>query len=190
MHTTGIDLSLTGTGIAHHQTNDNTLTPIRTLTITSAGTKKDTLKDRTTRLRKLRNAIIDHIPTHTDLVAIEGPAYASNTGSMWDRAGLWWLVVNTLDQQGIPVITIPPATLKKFATDNGRADKGEVIAAMRHLWRDHAAHVADDNQADALALATMAAVHIDYRELDCTLLERHRLAVGALSWPAIRGRPH
>ena len=72
MRHTGLDLSLTATGIAHiHTTPDNTT--ITTHTITSSGTKHATLTDRATRLRRLRNTLTDHC-LHSDLIVIEAPA--------------------------------------------------------------------------------------------------------------------
>lgn len=184
MRHTGLDLSLTGTGIAHLQTEPGIPPHITTHTITSAGTKRDTLPTRADRLRRIRNAILD-ATRDADLVAIEAPAYGANVGSVWDRAGLWWLVVQGLDQLRIPYVAIPPATVKKFATDKGNADKTAVAAGMTRLWGDLAtAH--DDNQFDALALATMAAVHTDYRKLaPATILERHKLAAAGITWPAL-----
>ncbi|WP_353107781.1 crossover junction endodeoxyribonuclease RuvC [Gordonia sp. (in: high G+C Gram-positive bacteria)] len=183
MHHTGLDLSLTGTGIAHLQTGPDGPT-ITTRTITSSGRKTDTLPMRADRLRRIRNAILDHT-RDADLVALEAPAYAANVGSVWDRAGLWWLVVQGLDQLRIPYVAIPPTTVKKFATDKGNADKTAVAAGMTRLWGDHASPQ-DDNQFDALALATMAAVHTDFRALaPVTILERHKLAASGITWPAL-----
>lgn len=183
MRHTGLDLSLTGTGIAHIETTP-TGPHTTTTTITSIGTRKDSLTDRATRLRRLRNAILDEA-RHADLIAIEAPAYSRNVGSTWDRAGLWWLVIQGLDQLHIPYAAIPPTTVKKFAADKGNADKTAVAAGMTRLWRDHASPQ-DDNQFDALALATMAAVHTDHRALaPLTILERHKLAAAGITWPAL-----
>ncbi|MCF8610013.1 crossover junction endodeoxyribonuclease RuvC [Gordonia sp. HY285] len=179
MRHTGLDLSLTATGIAHIETSTNPTTH----TITSAGRKTDTLPMRTDRLRRLRNTIVDHC-LHSDLVAIEAPAYSSNVGSVWDRAGLWWSIITALDALTIPYVAIPPTTVKKFATDKGNADKTAVAAHMTRLWKD-LANPTDNNQFDALALATMAAVHTDFRALPVTVLERHKLSVSGISWPAL-----
>ncbi|MBU9608232.1 hypothetical protein LGN12_13080 [Burkholderia multivorans] len=54
-----------------------------------------------------------------------------------------WCEHHQIPYQGVPI-----GTIKKHATGKGNAGKEDVIAAMRAL--DHA--VADDNEADALAL--------------------------------------
>ncbi|MFX1761481.1 hypothetical protein PWP93_02570 [Paraburkholderia sp. A1RI-2L] len=59
-----------------------------------------------------------------------------------------WCEHHRIPYQGVPV-----GTIKKHATGRGNASKDEVIAAMRALG--HA--VADDNEADALALLHWAA---------------------------------
>lgn len=52
------------------------------------------------------------------------------------------------EHHGIPYQGVPVATIKKFATGKGNADKVAMVAAM--VERGHAP--ADDNEADALAL--------------------------------------
>ena len=174
----GIDASLTGTGIARITLDPFT---IATHTISSAGKKGATLDQRATRLRKLRDTIIDHA-TPADLAIIEGPSYASNTGSMWDRAAHWWNLVSTLHHLGVPVVEVAPARAKKFAADNGNADKTAVAAAMTRLWGDQVTP-GNDNEFDALALATIGAIHLAPRDaLPITILERHRHVVAGI-WP-------
>jgi Holliday junction resolvasome RuvABC endonuclease subunit len=52
---------------------------------------------------------------------------------------------------------VPVGTIKKHATGKGNAGKHDVIAAMRAMGHP----VADDNEADALALLHWAIVHHD-----------------------------
>lgn len=58
-----------------------------------------------------------------------------------------WCEHHQIPYQGVPV-----GTIKKFATGKGNASKDEVIAAMRAKGHP----VADDNEADALALLDWA----------------------------------
>lgn len=180
---TGLDLSLTGTGIATIDTTGHQGLTAQLKTITSSGKKTATLDDRTTRLRKIRNAVITHVTrTDTQLAVIEGPAFASQVGQMWDRAGLWWLVLQSLHHARVPVVQVAPAQLKKFATDNGACDKNLVVERMQRLWGDRV-RISDNNQADALALATMGGVRCDRRNMTMTLHEHHLLVVSAIEWP-------
>lgn len=55
-------------------------------------------------------------------------------------------------QHSIETMPVHTATLKKFATGNGRANKGDmIIAAQKHGW-----NVSDDNEADAALLLEYA----------------------------------
>lgn len=55
-------------------------------------------------------------------------------------------------QHSIETMPVHTATLKKFATGNGRASKGAMIAAAQRLGWD----VTDDNEADAALLLEYA----------------------------------
>lgn len=62
--------------------------------------------------------------------------------------GLMATLTAWCEHHNIPYLGVPVGTIKKHATGKGNASKDEVIAAMRA--KGHA--VADDNEADALAL--------------------------------------
>lgn len=53
------------------------------------------------------------------------------------------------DVHGIEHAAVHSATLKKWDTGSGRADKGAMLAAVRARWKPD---VAGDDEADALAL--------------------------------------
>lgn len=147
----GLDLSLTGTGVAIVAS-----TGIRTALIKSKGKQADSLSQRARRLSELAAKIIDLIPEFA-LVVIEQPAYSQTGGSHHDRSGLWWLVVNRL--AGFqPVVEVAPGTLKKYATGKGNAGKDEMLAAA--IRRYPAAEITDNNVADAVHLAAMGARHL------------------------------
>lgn len=165
---TGLDPSLTGTATwtlpnHHHHTTK------------TRGKRTDTRQETHTRILRIRDQTISRIiGQKPDLVVIEGPAYGSRTGNPFDRDGLWWLLYHALAHKGIPVIEVPPTTRAKFATDKGNADKAEVGKHTEWLW----GHTlpADDNQIDALVLATIGAVLTGQR-LPFPILERHYQAV-------------
>jgi crossover junction endodeoxyribonuclease RuvC len=174
----GIDPSLTATGLA-------TITngQAHTHTITSTGKKTDTLTDRDTRLAHIVEEITSNLGW-CDLVVIEGPAIARNTGSTWDRAGLWWRIVHRLHGRDIPVAICPPTVRAKWAAGRGNADKAAVAVAVARLWP--AVELDDDNQADALALATIGAQHVGATTIT---LQRHRDALNSVAWPSHTQEP-
>lgn len=180
----GLDVSLTGTGIADITIDATNDTHITTHTVTSSGRKGATLTDRISRIRKLRNAICDRIVI-ADLIVVEAPAFASSTGQVWDRAGLWHHVMAVVDTRGIPYVEVAPQKPKKFATGKGNADKTAVAAGITKLWGDRA-NPGNDNEFDALTLATMGAIHACGRALPITILERHREVVAGIEWPALK----
>lgn len=65
------------------------------------------------------------------------------------------------DRREIPYSGVAVATLKKFATGNGRAKKPEIVAAAKARgW-----NVADDNQADAVWLLDYARTKLNNRRM-------------------------
>lgn len=155
----GLDLSLTGTGVAHFTDNG-----FETHLIKSKGAKGDSLAERTRRLQKIKRDVLLLVPMGS-LVVIEQPAYSQTGGSHHDRSGLWWLIVDGLDthysavlDNHHSVVEIAPGTLKKFATGKGNAGKDEMLAAA--IRRYPAAEVVDNNVADAVHLAAMGARYL------------------------------
>ncbi len=61
---------------------------------------------------------------------IEGLSFGSVGNVTRNLAGLQYVVVTQLMAAGLTVDVIPPQTVKKFATINGRADKAAMIAAL------------------------------------------------------------
>ena len=145
----GIDPSLTATGVAD---SDGVLSTVKT---------NAKLKDR--RLRAIYAEILDvgdwatHNLPDTDnppvLAVIEDlPKHAMAAGITGMVQGIVRLA---LMEHGIPYVTIPPATLKKFASGKGNADK----AAMRAKWLEFTGEDnADDNQVDAAFLREIGLV--------------------------------
>ena len=158
----GIDLSLSGTGLA-----DLNLDRGQFINVTTHGTKGkrgDNYKKRGDRL----NGMADHIVTWAtageydpSLVVVEGPSLGSKGGSQFDRSGLWWLVVSTLQSEDIPVLVVPPKTRAKYATGNGNSGKDVVVAHVieqyGHLYGER---LKNDNEADAVVLAAMGARYL------------------------------
>ncbi|WP_130012154.1 hypothetical protein [Serinicoccus sediminis] len=176
MQITGIDPSLTGTGIARVAIGDHSRVIERdVITSRPDGT---TVTDRGERLHQLLEQILDHT-RGTDLVVIEGPAYSRSNPGTWDRAGLWWLTIDTLlrgDEH--PVAIVPPTTLKKYATGKGNATKPDMrMALYRRLHIDEP----DDNAVDATWLAATGADWLG--QPLATLPAAQRAVLDGAEWP-------
>jgi hypothetical protein len=164
----GIDVSLTGTGVA---------TLGGTALITSKGHRKDSIAQRRTRIKGIVDQVLIEIGA-VDLAVIEGPSHHSVGGSVWDRAGLWWRIVDRLCAESIPVAVMPPMSRAKYATGNGGSRKDAVMEAAR---RRYGAVLDNDNEADALVLR---AAGLDW--LGQPLAEvpaGHRAALAGCQWP-------
>jgi len=170
----GIDPSLacTGVGIIDYPNKG------RAETVESKGKRDATVPQREDRIRSLANQVLAYTTLNTRLVVIEGPSLGSRGGSPWDRAGLWWRIVAGLLRRDLPVAVIPPTTLKKWATNSGRADKSDVAVAMARLWP--AVDAESNDGWDALALA-----HIGAQVLGWAVPSRahHTPALAKVEWP-------
>ncbi|WP_051750079.1 hypothetical protein [Phycicoccus jejuensis] len=170
----GLDLSLAATGLALIDTDDRLVVDTWT-----HGTKPgpDTITGRLTRLDAITSQVtcLDRI----DLVVIEGPSLGQRAQSgTFERAGLWWLTVNRLDQDGVRVVEVPPSTLKRYATGKGNASKDAVLLAVARRYPH--VDVKSNDEADALVLAAMGARHLGAPVDD--LPKGHLAAMDAVAW--------
>lgn len=175
-HVLGIDPSLTGTGLA-------VVGPSRcyTATVKSKGTREDSLYARDARLAGVADRVADFLTPDTALAVIEGPAMGSRVGSTLDRYGLWWRIVHRLHGRGVPVAVCPPTTRAKWSAGKGNADKIAVALGVARVWP--AAELGDNNQSDALAMATMGGQWLALN-LPCGQpLARHLDALSGVAWP-------
>lgn len=176
----GIDPSLRATGIAllaHPAVADTPNRP-QLHTIGENGRRGATYADRGHRLRRQVFHVLKAIPDTTQLAVIEGPAYAATHGGIHERAGLWWALYVGLTARKIPVAVCPPQTRARFATGAGNASKTEVLDAMRHHWTT--AQIRNDNEADALALATAGTMRLLWHPTEA---DHHEAALAAIEWP-------
>lgn len=167
----GLDLSLTATGVAWIEDDQ-----VHTCTIGSkpAGAL---LADRNARLLNLESRIAEP-RINAALVVVEAPSLHSKGAGTWDRAGLWWYVVRACSAQQVPVAEVPPATVKKFATGRGNADKSAVAVGMSRLWPD--VEAGNDNEWDALVLATIGAQKLG---MPVPSRAHHADALAKVAWP-------
>ena len=179
MRVTGLDLSLTGTGVANLRPNEPTVGLLR-LSSAPAG---DGWPDRFARIQELSDQIVEAVAAGgaPRLVVLEAPAYGSRTGHVHDRAGLWWSAYRRVSRQ-CAVVVVPPTVRAKYATGRGNAGKDEVLAAVvrRYPW----AEVENNDHADALVLAAMGARWLG-EPVEESLPKAAVEAVGRVEWPDV-----
>jgi hypothetical protein len=164
----GLDVSLTGTGIA---------TQGGTTLISTTGHRKDTIVQRRTRLKGITDDVLTAVGI-VDLAVIEGPSHHSVGGSVWDRGGLWWLIVDRLCARDIPVAVMPPMSRAKYATGNGGSRKAAVMEAAQSRY---GAILDNDNEADALVLRAAGLDWLGQPLADVPA--GHRAALAGCEWP-------
>lgn len=175
MRIIGLDLSLTATGVAIIEDGETTVH-----TVTSKGELSASLAERSARLVRLIDEIAAlALEVDPDLVVIEQPAFSRTTGHHHDRSGLWWLTVDALHVNTIPVAEVTPSGLKKYATGKGNADKDAVLLAVARRYP--AVEIRNNNEADALVLAAMGADHLGHPITDMPVI--NRAALDAVRWP-------
>jgi len=154
---TGLDLSLTATGIAYADTGV-------CVTVGQTGLT-DPTRDLAQRAQALSDLFwsiaFDHLRT-PEILAIEGLDTSQRYGGVNERAHLWWRIVTRCAARNVPIVEVQSQRLKVYATGNARATKQEVIEAVRQYWpqmqieRD-SGHGYDNNKADAAVLAAIGA---------------------------------
>lgn len=171
----GIDLSMTSTGIAL-VSNGN----ITTYTVKS---KPDDGRLRSFLARS--DAIADVIDSRvkflgSDLIVIEGMAFAAKSKSLDKIHAHWWLTVKFLceyvDQE--PVVVTPTARAK-YATGKGNASKDAVLAAV--IKRYPQADIPGNDIADAVVFAAMGSRHLG-RPLEESLPLLNLESMEAVKW--------
>lgn len=180
----GIDPSLTGTGLARVDTEDQLV--VQTDTIVTKGTTRDTVAERGLRIATIAERRIgDYVlglpdSERCDLAVIEAPSLGqTRQGGQLDRHGLWWLTVRRLHILGIPVAVVTPAARAKYATGKGNASKDAVLLAVARRYPH--VDVTNNNEADALVLAAMGARWLG-QPID-ELPKVHLEAMVKVEWP-------
>jgi len=183
MRVAGLDLSMTSTGIAIVCKGAIQLERVRSKPARTPAT----LEDRHRRIELIGDTVLAHLISDfdpdgwPDLVAVEQPAYSKTMGSMHDRSGLWWDIVGRLHKLRLPVVEVPPNTLKLYVTGKGNAEKELMVATTIRRFPDVPTDIGND-QADALGLASMAARHLG-NPIEESLPARNLQALDKIRWP-------
>jgi Holliday junction resolvasome RuvABC endonuclease subunit len=121
---------------------------------------------------------VQSLASGADLVVREGYSFGSQGRSVFDIGELGGAVRLLLYRLGIPLVEIPPSSLKKFATGKGNSNKDAMIsAAIRRFGFGGS----DNNEADAYILWCMAMHALDARPL--RLPAAHLAALDKVVWP-------
>lgn len=157
----GIDPSLTGTGVAALALSPGgEIVAATALTITIPK-QVDTIE----RIKYIVDTLEDALAVcgeNTSCIAIEDlPVHANSAGLTGQAQGaVRYAISSTYTNKSPAVITVAPATLKKYVTGSGRADKTKMLSSVSEALNGIFSPE-DDNQADALALALVAKGYID-----------------------------
>lgn len=147
----GIDPSLTRTAVATIPADG----AVSLRRVTSTGRKDATLLERHARLARLRDDVLEHVPTGA-LAIIEQPLMGMAKGAaMTDRSGLWWMLVDGLLAGGCDVVPVNNVYRAVYAlpTKGAKRDKDAVLAAA--LRRYPLAPIEQNDDADATLLAAI-----------------------------------
>jgi crossover junction endodeoxyribonuclease RuvC len=114
----------------------------------------------------------------TELVVLEGPALHAQGRGVCDRWALRGVVLYHLHMSGVPFVEIPPASMKKFATGNGNANKDAMVAAaIRHF--DYPGE--NNDEADSWIALAMAEAHYGHLPLSAY----RTAALAKVTWPVL-----
>lgn len=187
----GLDLSLTSTGIARLEIDENgSIVGTSTETVTSNPPEEQTLPQRVRRVDYVATRVIDAVHDadghRPDLIVIEGASFGSSGGQAQERAWLRGSVYIELYSIGVPFIEVTPSTLKLYATGNGHASKTHVVQSVRRHYGEHfdiPLRKTDGREdvADAITLAVMGARSVGH-PIDEEHPTRTR-AMRAPKWP-------
>ena len=141
----GIDPSLSATGIA---------TPSEAYTVATEASDPQRLVKIHTAARialieggRAHLAVIEDLPTHAHGAGLTGMAQG--------------VIRLALVQFGVPYVAVTAATLKKFATGSGNANKSDMRMA---LYKRAGLDIRDDNQVDAIWLRQIGLHLTDHRD--------------------------
>lgn len=157
----GLDVSLTGTGLAKVWLRD-TIEPSTWLTKVKApaGVTKLPAAEKTHMLSDFARKIVEladgsELPA---LVVIEQPTAprGHSAGGLFERGYVMYRVVEILTEFDVPVLFASPQTIKTYVTGKGNAAKGQVvdgIARRLPLFLTHG----DEDLSDAAGAAAVGA---------------------------------
>jgi Holliday junction resolvasome RuvABC endonuclease subunit len=178
----GLDLSLTRTGVAFV---GDPLQGVETFSFGRDGKRNEPLRVRLERIEStvysIRACITSTCLDYPRVACVEDMPFGASGGSAADRAGLWWMVVQTLSELDIPVVAVNVSKVKIYATGKGNKHaKDEVMLAIVRRYAD--APIKNNDEADATALAMMGARLVG-RPYEDSMPQTHLRAMEGLTMP-------
>jgi crossover junction endodeoxyribonuclease RuvC len=138
----GVDGSLTSSGYAFFLDSQLVTGRIRPKALRGAE-----------RLKYLASAFEDiFFRADADFLALEGYSMGSKGSRVFHIGELGGVLKLVAIRREMRILTIPPSSVKVFATGNGRAEKDDVIRAIEANW---GVRVDQHDQADAFVLLQM-----------------------------------
>jgi Holliday junction resolvasome RuvABC endonuclease subunit len=123
----GIDQSFTSTGVMILDETYTRLHHACVKTKKDIGGKVETINRATFICTEICKLVDEYNVTH---VVIEELAFAATGDATRNLAGLQFMIGRALLDKGITPTFVVPSQLKKFATDNGRASKDEMVESL------------------------------------------------------------
>lgn len=145
---TGVDLSLTSTGVAILRPEGWVWCNPKT-----TGHRHDPWNKKTTRIHGLIQEIAARIPANC-LLVVEGPSFNSISTSAWERAALFYGILQAGIEKNCALGIVPPTVLKQWATGAGNTSKQPIIDIAQQFT---STPMPNDDVADATILALMGA---------------------------------
>lgn len=181
-HIVGLDLSLTATGIARIRPGDDR--PISVSVVKSDSIPNAKYRHTLERMRGILSRVlvaIKHGSEEGDMIVVvmEGGAFMSTTGHAHTRAGLWWLAYHLIEKFAL-VVVVEPSKLKKYITGKGNAPKDLVFSSIVRNYPEVV--VRDNNEADALGLASMASRELGF-PMEPSVQRCTPVALEGVDWP-------
>lgn len=191
----GLDLSMTSAGIAKLRDGR----PVLLESVGHKGSGATSWVNRINRIVSQSRAITRVLGRDCDLVAVEAPltfAGGPNNGDAFDRYAVFIGVCSQLMSWKTPFVVINNQTRVKWVTGKAFSPKSPltqaekkraVLDAVRATWAPWAAHIRNDDVADALAMAEIAARGLG-EELPFPIERRQVAALEGMAWPEGVGR--
>lgn len=161
----GIDASLTSTGYAFFLDNELVAGTIKSKDL--RGPKRlDFLVGKVEEIFSRANA---------DFLALEGYSMGSKGSRVFHIGELGGALKLVAIRRNMRILTIPPSSLKIFATGHGRAEKEDVIRGIEANW---GYQIGKHDMADAFVLLHMGIAFGNRRAYRCYPEERRRALEG------------